>query len=56
MLAGRGGVSPVFTGLLLGLGWGGVGCQRSCYADDVTLIIWGWGGVGWGGMLTFMLR
>ena len=24
-----------------------MGCQRSCYADDVTLIIWGWGGVGW---------
>ena len=38
----------------LGLGRGGVGCQRSCYADDVTLIIWV--GVGWGGMLMFMLR
>ena len=39
-----------------GVGWGGVGCQRSCscYADDVSLIMW-WGGVGWwGGMLTFM--
>ena len=34
------------------LGWGGVGCQRSCYADDVTLGV----GVGWGGMLTFLLR
>ena len=27
-----------------GLGWGGVGCERSCYADDVTLLM----GVGWG--------
>ena len=38
----------------LGLGWGGVGCERSCYADDVTLLVGV--GVGWGGMLTFMLR
>ena len=32
------------------MGWGGVGCYRSCscYADDVALIM------GWGGMLTFM--
>ena len=32
-----------------------MGCERSrsCYADDLTLIM-GWGGVGWGGMLTFM--
>ena len=37
-----------------GLGWGGVGCERSCYADDGTLIMGV--GVGWGGMLTFMLR
>ena len=39
------------------MGWGGVGCKPSCscYADDVTLIM-GWGGVGWGGMLTFMLN
>ena len=27
-------------------GWGGVGCERSCYADDVTLLMGGWGGVG----------
>ena len=26
-------------------GWGGVGCERSCYADDVTLLM-GVGGVG----------
>ena len=34
------------------LGWGGVGCSRSCYPDGVTLIM----GVGvrWGGMLTYM--
>ena len=30
----------------LGLGMGSF-MLRSCYADDVTLIIWGWGGVGW---------
>ena len=60
---------------LANMGWGGVGCWRSCYADDVTLLVgfgvgWDvnvhvtlmmlrclWGlGVGWGGMLTFMLR
>ena len=37
-----------------GLGCGGVGCSRSCYADGVTLLV----GVGvwWGGMFTFMLR
>ena len=29
----------------LGLGWGGVGCERSCYADDVTLLVGV--GVGW---------
>ena len=29
------------------MGWGGAGCQRSCDAHDVTLIM-GWGGVGWG--------
>ena len=52
-----------------------MGCERSCYADDVTLLMGvgvGWDvkvhvtlmmlrwlvgfGVGWGGMLTFMLR
>ena len=26
-------------------GWGGVGCERSCYADDVTLLMGV--GVGW---------
>ena len=31
-----------------GVGWGGVGCQRSCDTHDVTLIM------GWGGILTFM--
>ena len=38
-----------------GVGWCGVGCQRSCscYADDVTLIM---GRGGWGGMVTFMFR
>ena len=46
MLAGRGGLAPFLLGCFWGWG-GGVGCQRSCYADDVTLIIWGWGGVGW---------
>ena len=25
----------------VGVGWG---CQRSCYADDVTLKMGGWGG------------
>ena len=38
----------------LGLGWGGVECSRSWYADDVTLPVGV--GVGWGGMLTFMVR
>ena len=46
LLAGRGGAPPFLLGCFWGWG-GGVGCQRSCYADDVTLIIWGWGGVGW---------
>ena len=41
-----GGLAPFLLGCFWGWG-GGVGCQRSCYADDVTLIIWGWGGVGW---------
>ena len=38
-----------------GVGWGGVGCCRSLqdvHAVDATLPM-GWGGVGWGGMLTF---
>ena len=28
-------------------GWGGVGCSRSCYADDVTLLVEVGVGVGW---------
>ena len=38
-------------------GWGGVGCQHSCtsFIDDVTLMMFR-GGVGWGGMLTFIYR
>jgi len=26
-----------------------------CYAAEISSVGWGWGGVGWGGMLTFLV-
>ena len=49
-----GGVSPVFTGLLLGLG--GVGWDVNVHVTLMMLRSSSGVGVGWGGMLTFMLR
>ena len=48
------GVSPVFTGLLLGLG--GVGWDVNVHVTLMMLRSSSGVGVGWGGMLKFMLR
>ena len=55
---GRGSSVRADIGDIRGVRWGGVECCRSLqdvHAVDATLPM-GWGGVGWGGMLTFAAR
>ena len=34
----------------------GIVCYVTCcYAAEISSVGWGWGGVGWGGMLTFLV-
>ena len=34
----------------------GIFCYVTCcYAAEISSVGWGWGGVGWGGMLTFLV-
>ena len=54
MLAGRGGLAPFLLGCFWG--WRGVGWDVNVHVTLMMLRSSSGVGVGWGGMLTFMLR